>query len=66
MTAYANDIVVDSYRKYLNRSPEPEGFAYWVGVVTNLLSEGKTTTDIESSLRDGFTGSQEYKTLHNL
>jgi hypothetical protein len=61
MSAYVNDVVVEAYRKHLRRSPEPEGFTYWVGVVTGWIKEGKTAAEVETLLTDGFTGSVEYK-----
>lgn len=63
MTTYANDIVVESYRNYLRRSPEPEGFTFWVNKVIELLTAGKTTNEIEDVLRTEFTNSPEYKAL---
>jgi len=61
MSNYVNDVVVEAYRNHLRRSPEPEGFAFWVNAVRELLSAGKTPTDIESTLTTEFTNSPEYK-----
>lgn len=66
MSAYTNDVVVEAYRKHLRRSPEPEGFAYWVNAVTEWLSAGKTPAEVETTLTNEFTNSPEYKTITSL
>ena len=66
MSAYTNDVVVEAYRKHLRRSPDPEGFAFWVDAVTRLLTEGKTPSEVEATLTTEFVNSEEYKTLTSL
>lgn len=63
MSAYINDVVVEAYRKHLRRSPEPEGFAYWVNAVTEALQTGMTPAEVEATLNTEFINSPEYKTL---
>lgn len=63
MSAYINDVVVEAYRKHLRRSPEPEGFAYWVNAVAEALRSGKTPAEVEATLTAEFTNSEEYKSL---
>jgi hypothetical protein len=66
MSAYINDVVVEAYRKHLRRSPEPEGFAFWVNAVKELLNAGKTPSEVETTLANEFTKSPEYKTITSL
>ena len=61
MSAYVNDVVVEAYRKHLRRSPEPEGFAFWVAAVGSWLKEGKTPAEVETTLTNEFVNSAEYK-----
>ena len=58
---YTTDIVVEAYRKHLRRSPDVDGFAYWVARVNELLTGGATPQDVENTLSAEFTGSAEYK-----
>ena len=66
MSAYTNDVVTEAYRKHLRRSPEPEGFAFWVNAVKELLTAGKTPAEVETTLTTEFTNSPEYKTITSL
>lgn len=63
MSRNVNEIVVDAYRKHLRRAPDPEGFTFWVNAATSLLKEGKTHSEVESTLANEFTNSPEYKNL---
>jgi hypothetical protein len=54
---YFTNFITAAYQKYLNRTPDANGLAYWVNLMQN---QGLSDEHLES----GFIGSQEYINNH--
>jgi hypothetical protein len=55
------DTVVDAYRTYLNREPDPQGLAFWMESYETFVKDFGETGAV-AKLKDYFLDSEEYKT----